>query len=220
MGPISAELGFSAGGMSPRNSKAYSPATMCERSGSWQFDQDGFLILEDEAHWVLRRNHHASSWPSSSTARDCLRCLWMGNDAETRTSDAVRRLRRGELRAIFTVDIFNEGVDIPEVDTLLLLRPTESATVFLQQLGRGLRWAEGKSVLTVLDFIGQAHAEYRFDIRYRAIDRRHAPTGREGDRARVSPSRRPAVRSDSDEIAQDIVLENLRSSLRNTRRAP
>ena len=73
------------------------------------------------------------------------------------------------MRAIFTVDIFNEGIDIPEVDTILLLRPTESATVFLQQLGRGLRWAEGKSVLTVLDFIGQAHADYRFDIRFRAM---------------------------------------------------
>ena len=52
------------------------------------------------------------------------------------------------------------GIDIPAVDTILLLRPTESATVFLQQLGRGLRWTEGKSVLTVLDFIGQAHANY------------------------------------------------------------
>ena len=59
-------------------------------------------------------------------------------DSQTRR-DAVTRLRSGELRAIFTVDIFNEGVDIPEVDTLLLLRPTESATIFLQQLGRGLR---------------------------------------------------------------------------------
>ena len=54
-------------------------------------------------------------------------------------------LRRGELRAIFTVDIFNEGIDIPEVDTILLLRPTESATVFLQQLGRGLRWARERA---------------------------------------------------------------------------
>ncbi len=85
--------------------------------------------------------------------------------------EAIAQLRRGEINAIFTVDIFNEGVDIPEVDTLLLLRPTESATIFLQQLGRGLRWSpeSGKTVLTVLDFIGQAHAEYRFDIRYRAL---------------------------------------------------
>ncbi len=132
--------------------------------------------------------------------------------------DAIERLRRGELRAIFTVDIFNEGVDIPEVDTLLLLRPTESATIFLQQLGRGLRWAEGKSVLTVLDFIGQAHAAYRFDIRYRAL------VG--GTRQQVKklvedgfPLMPPGCAIRLDEISQQIVLDNLRLAIRNTRKA-
>ena len=125
---------------------------------------------EDARARVLRRaSTMRSSWPSSSTRRACRRSPWTATPTQTTRLDADRRLRRGELRAIFTVDIFNEGVDIPEVDTLLLLRPTESATVFLQQLGRGLRWAEGKSVLTVLDFIGQAHADYRFDVRYRAM---------------------------------------------------
>ena len=138
-------------------------------------------------------------------------------NAETR-SEAVRRLRRGELRAIFTVDIFNEGVDIPEVDTILLLRPTESATVFLQQLGRGLRWAAGKSVLTVLDFIGQAHADYRFDIRFRAMV---GGTRRQVERALETgfPLMPPGCAIRLDEIAQEIVLENLRSSIRSTRRA-
>jgi superfamily II DNA or RNA helicase/HKD family nuclease len=138
------------------------------------------------------------------------------HDAETRL-DAIERLRRGELRAIFTVDIFNEGVDIPEVDTLLLLRPTESATIFLQQLGRGLRWAEGKSVLTVLDFIGQANAEYRFDIRYRAL------VG--GTRQQVKksiedgfPLMPPGCAIRLDEISQQIVLDNLKSAIRNTRK--
>ena len=70
---------------------------------------------------------------------------------------------------LFTVDVFNEGVDIPEVDTVLLLRPTSSATVFLQQLGRGLRLHEGKECLTVLDFIGMARREFRFDLRYGAL---------------------------------------------------
>ncbi|MGV7513085.1 hypothetical protein PJI12_29165, partial [Mycobacterium kansasii] len=64
---------------------------------------------------------------------------------------------------------YNEGVDIPEVNTILFLRPTESLTVFLQQLGRGLRMAEGKECLTVLDFIGQAHQEYRFQDKFRAL---------------------------------------------------
>jgi superfamily II DNA or RNA helicase len=132
--------------------------------------------------------------------------------------EAVEKLRRGELRAIFTVDIFNEGVDIPEVDTILLLRPTESATVFLQQLGRGLRWADGKSVLTVLDFVGQAHAEYRFDIRYRAL------IG--GTRQQVAqqieagfPLMPPGCAVRLDEIAQRIILDNVRSQIRTTRRA-
>ncbi|MFO0671939.1 MAG: DUF3427 domain-containing protein, partial [Polyangiaceae bacterium] len=70
---------------------------------------------------------------------------------------------------LFSVDLFNEGVDVPDVDTVLFLRPTESATVFLQQLGRGLRRSEGKACLTVLDFIGGAHRKFRFDLRYRAI---------------------------------------------------
>ena len=68
-------------------------------------------------------------------------------------STAKQRLEKGEIRFIFIVDIYNEGVDIPEVNTILFLRPTESLTVFLQQLGRGLRLSEGKECLTVLDFI-------------------------------------------------------------------
>jgi superfamily II DNA or RNA helicase/HKD family nuclease len=84
-------------------------------------------------------------------------------------SRAVQALRSGTVRVLFTVDLFNEGVDIPEVDTLLFLRPTESATLFLQQLGRGLRLCEGKSCVTVFDFIGLQHAKFRFDRRYRAL---------------------------------------------------
>lgn len=82
---------------------------------------------------------------------------------------ALRRLRDGEIKCLFAVDIFNEGVDVPQIDTVLFLRPTESATVFLQQLGRGLRRVRNKECLTVLDFIGNAHRNFRFDLRYRAI---------------------------------------------------
>lgn len=81
----------------------------------------------------------------------------------------VKALELGELCALFTVDVFNEGVDIPLVDTVLFLRPTESATIFLQQLGRGLRLHEQKSCLTVLDFVGNAHQDFRFDLRLRAM---------------------------------------------------
>ena len=82
---------------------------------------------------------------------------------------AKTRLINGEVRFIFVVDIYNEGVDIPEVNTVLFLRPTESLTIFLQQLGRGLRLAEGKECLTVLDFIGQANRKYNFEDKFSAL---------------------------------------------------
>lgn len=69
-------------------------------------------------------------------------------------SIAIQRLMQGEIRVIFSVDMFNEGVDIPAVDMVMFLRPTESPIVFLQQLGRGLRKSMGKEYLNVLDFIG------------------------------------------------------------------
>ena len=74
-----------------------------------------------------------------------------------------------EINYLFVVDIFNEGVDIPEIDTVLFLRPTESLTIFLQQLGRGLRLAEGKECLTVLDFVGNSRPEYNFENKFRAL---------------------------------------------------
>ena len=80
-----------------------------------------------------------------------------------------KRLRKKEINYLFVVDIFNEGVDIPEIDTVLFLRPTESLTVFLQQLGRGLRLADGKDCLTVLDFVGNARSEYDFEGKFRAM---------------------------------------------------
>lgn len=81
----------------------------------------------------------------------------------------LAQLKAGEIQVVFSVDLFNEGLDIPDVDTLLLLRPTGSATVFLQQLGRGLRRTPDKPVLTVLDFIGQHRAEFRFEEQFRAM---------------------------------------------------
>ncbi len=82
---------------------------------------------------------------------------------------AKQRLVSGEIQFIFVVDIYNEGIDIPEVNTVLFLRPTESLTVFLQQLGRGLRLAENKECLTVLDFIGQANKRYNFEDKFAAL---------------------------------------------------
>ncbi|MFI9205837.1 DUF3427 domain-containing protein [Streptomyces sp. NPDC053048] len=84
-------------------------------------------------------------------------------------AQALAELRGGKIQVLFSVDLFNEGLDIPDVDTLLLLRPTNSATVFLQQLGRGLRRTPDKAVLTVLDFIGQHRKEFRFEEQFRAL---------------------------------------------------
>lgn len=74
--------------------------------------------------------------------------------SEMSRGDALTRLADGHLQVIFSVDLFNEGVDLPTIDTVLMLRPTESKILFLQQLGRGLRKADGKDKLVVLDFIG------------------------------------------------------------------
>jgi len=82
---------------------------------------------------------------------------------------ARRRLVSRTINFIFAVDLYNEGVDIPEIDTVLFLRPTESLTVYLQQLGRGLRIHEDKECLTVLDFIGEHRREFRFAPRLRAL---------------------------------------------------
>ena len=76
---------------------------------------------------------------------------------------SITRLRAGELCALITVDLFNEGVDVPEVDTLLLLRPTQSALLFQQQLGRGLRLSKDKESCLVLDFVGHHNADFRYD---------------------------------------------------------
>ena len=94
--------------------------------------------------------------------------LYGNVDTKTR-KDAQEQLVRGELTFIFVVDLYNEGIDIPEINTILFLRPTESLTVFLQQLGRGLRLSDGKECLTVLDFVGRAHKDYNFEGKFRAL---------------------------------------------------
>ncbi len=95
-----------------------------------------------------------------------------GQDNNEKRKEAKQKLVDGEVRFIFVVDLYNEGVDIPEINTVLFLRPTESLTVFLQQLGRGLRRCEGKGCLTVLDFIGQSNKKYNFMEKFEAISRK------------------------------------------------
>lgn len=101
--------------------------------------------------------------------RGIIASLVTGSTDKASRKQSIVDLRHGEIQAIVTVDVFNEGVDIPEVDTVIMLRPTESPVVFLQQLGRGLRLAKDKSVVTVLDFVGSHRAEYRNDLKLSAM---------------------------------------------------
>lgn len=127
------------------------------------------------------------------------------------------RLRRFDINFIFVVDLYNEGVDIPEVDTVLFLRPTESLTVYLQQLGRGLRQHEGKECLTVLDFVGAQRREFRFAPRLRALST--APAGKLDQQIEAGFPHLPAGCSIRlERVAQQRILQNVRESLRLQRR--
>ncbi len=98
-----------------------------------------------------------------------LKSEWLTSDNSIRRSEILDAFKKKHINYLFVVDMFNEGVDIPQIDTVLFLRPTESLTIFLQQLGRGLRLHESKDVLTVLDFVGQARDEYDFENKFRAL---------------------------------------------------
>ena len=92
-----------------------------------------------------------------------------GETPQEERENARTGLKNGNIKFIFAVDVYNEGVDIPEINTVLFLRPTQSLTVFLQQLGRGLRFSDGKDCLTVLDFVGQANKKYDFEEKFAAL---------------------------------------------------
>jgi hypothetical protein len=121
-------------------------------------------------------------------------------------------LAERRINVLFSVDLFNEGVDVPTVDTLLMLRPTDSPTLFLQQLGRGLRRARGKVSCTVLDFVGLHHAEFRFDRRFRAL-----LGGSRNDLIEQVKNGFPFLPAgchlELDQVASDIVLSSLRNSI-------
>lgn len=150
----------------------------------------------------------------------------VGLTSKAITGDTPREIRRqsiedmkqGRLRVLVSVDIFNEGVDIPAIDTLLLLRPTDSPTVFLQQLGRGLRKGENKSICTVLDFVGQHHREFKLYRRFGAI----LGGGREQIKQQVVegfPFLPSGCHMELDSVASQLVIENIRESLPSTWRA-
>jgi superfamily II DNA or RNA helicase len=119
----------------------------------------GFCVSIDHAKFMAMHFNNAGI-PAAA--------VW-GDSPQAERRAALQDLASGKVRIVFSVDLFNEGVDVPAVDTVLMLRPTESATLFLQQLGRGLRRAKDKTFCTVLDFVGTHRREFRFDRRYRAL---------------------------------------------------
>ena len=162
----------------------------------------GFCVSVDHARYMAQRFVQAGI-PATAISAET---------SATDRRDALQLLRNRDINVVFAVDLFNEGLDIPEVDTVLFLRPTESATVFLQQLGRGLRLTRGKTVLTALDFVGHQRREFRFDQRFRAM------TGVGGKALqRQVEEGFPFLPSGSqiilDRVAQTLVLENIRQQV-------
>ena len=111
---------------------------------------------------------HAIFMAKKFTLKD-IACGVLTSDNSKDREVMQQALKSKKINVLFVVDIFNEGVDIPELDTLLFLRPTESLTIFLQQLGRGLRLTDNKECCTILDFVGNSRPEYDFSSKFRAL---------------------------------------------------
>jgi superfamily II DNA or RNA helicase/HKD family nuclease len=119
----------------------------------------GFCVSVDHARYMAQV-FNAAGIPALAVS---------GDTRADERARALADLKSRRVNVLFAADLFNEGLDLPDVDTVLFLRPTQSATIFLQQLGRGLRKTEDKAVLTVLDFVGHHRKDFRFDQRYRAL---------------------------------------------------
>lgn len=157
---------------------------------------------------------HAQYMAQMFTKRGIPSGLLTGKTDDEARSSLLRKLKDGLLTFLFTRDVLNEGLDVPEVNTVLFLRPTESLTVFLQQLGRGLRHAPEKDCLTVLDFVGQAHRRYRIDTKLKAL----LPKSRYAIDREVEldfPHLPAGCSIQLDRIARSYVLKNIKENLRN-----
>ncbi len=129
----------------------------------------------------------------------------------------INELVTKEINYLCVVDVFNEGVDLPEVDTVLFLRPTESLTIFLQQLGRGLRLHPDKMELTVLDFVAQVHVNFDYASRLRALSLRPEKNVEEQVKNGFNflP---PGCSIVMEEVAKQHILSNIESAIYNKAR--
>ena len=143
-----------------------------------------------------------------------LKAAYLTSDNDEERLALNQKLKKGEINYLFVVDIFNEGVDIPEVDTVLFLRPTESLTIFLQQLGRGLRLYPGKQQLTVFDFVAQLNQKYDFASRFRSLLTRTDKSVE--DQVKNGFTLLPhGCTIHMEEKAQEYVLQNIKAAIYN-----
>lgn len=157
---------------------------------------------------------HAEFMAEKFNERGIVSAVLVGETMTDERTDLLNDFRAGKIRFLFTVDVLSEGLDIPDVNTVLFLRPTQSLTVFLQQLGRGLRHAPEKDCLTVLDFVGQSHRRYRIDRKLKTLlSKRRFNLQREVE---MDFPHLPAGCSiQLDRVAREHVLANIRENLRN-----
>jgi hypothetical protein len=162
----------------------------------------GFCVSVDHARFMARV-FNAAGVPSVA--------IW-ADTPEDQRRDALRALAERRVRVVFSVDLFNEGVDVPSVDTLLMLRPTDSPTLFLQQLGRGLRKAPHKGVCTVLDFVGHHRKEFRLDRKLTAL-LRCSRAALERQVHSGFPHLPAGCHFELDRVASEIVLRSIREGV-------
>ena len=135
------------------------------------------------------------------------------SENERMRSVRYKQLKNKEINFLFVVDMFNEGVDIPEVDTILFLRPTESLTVFIQQFGRGLRKAEGKTHVDIFDYVGNCRAEFNYTDRMRAIIGRTSMSVEE-EMERDCPHLPFGCKITLEPKAKEYIMKNIRGAIK------
>jgi superfamily II DNA or RNA helicase/HKD family nuclease/SOS-response transcriptional repressor LexA len=170
--------GITAGLLAPFHYYGILDESVDYREVPWRNGRFDPEALSNKLATLARARHALSEWRQRAQQRTLAFCVSIRHaefmvDQFTRVgvacaavyagsaigrAQALEHLKTGDLKVLFTVDLFNEGVDLPNIDTVMMLRPTESKILFLQQLGRGLRRSEGKTHLVVLDFIGNHHS--------------------------------------------------------------
>ena len=171
-------VGITRGILAPFHYYGIGDETVNYQEISWRnnkFDQNE---LANQLATIARANHAYKHWQQHRQTRTLAFCVSqkhadfmaeyfvkqgikavaVHSQSAMRRNAALLQLENGSIDVVFSVDLFNEGVDLPSIDTVLMLRPTESKIIFMQQLGRGLRQCTGKDKLIVVDFIGNHHS--------------------------------------------------------------